>query len=521
MQAYHPKIYVFVPLTIPGAKKTSLYHVLNELRDVNFCMISLEEIKKEIQESRSHLQSRTKPSTVDYKGNKEFQKYLANKLSILSNTPSSKPHLLYLKKNFPPNAWDKTFSLIREATGGKNVKIIALIPCMRGRPLRYFKGEAQIPFTSHFVLDCITKLHLDEDSKDYQRQGTEKTQMAVDFARHYTNIKFDMESMRQKRFDDIFILPFASEESRYVVPKEMEEQLIGVLEAPKDAIRYEGLIERITRLQSDKEVKFDHTSLVKTRNSLIQFFEKEGVTLNCLKSRNMQDVKSFDDSDQLSDYSISCSIYSEQVDDLPSQSVQSSQNKVPSFIGIFPLQSQISSVKKHLIKALELLRKTYPEDTILQGNALSQLNFAENVHITCFDIAGDYSRLQAPIYQKFEPDERLEFDIAGFVIIPNKAVVALCNVDRSTIEIETKFCNMMLVNTKDVQKSEIEGILDALFGVNKPLYTKYDGNKYLMGQMGERVEVKIDQTSLSVYIVGSEENLQVQAETRESFANNA
>ena len=498
------KVYVFVPLMIPGAKRKSLLKVLEELQDVKFTIISLEKIKNDEMMKNPEFKS----EKIDMIARKEFRRQLDQELSQASRYPSSKPHLIYLKKSHPPNAWESTFKIVREANN-PNIQVIALVPFMQGELITYRNGAVQVPFTSRFVLDCITKLHIDEKSQEYKRQGDEKTKMVIDFVRYYEGTKFDDEGLKPKGFHGIFVLPYASEDtSNTFISEKVENLLIKALESPIDSIQYDGLLPMITKPQSKKQVEFDYQDLRFVRNSLIQFFAKEGVTLSCLQAKNDAEPSLFDGSNNPLDLSITETTQTEQTEGYLLEN--SSSVDIPAYIGIFPVKNKIAGLKKYIEKNLDLLSQAFPCDN-------SQLKFVDDPHITCLRIAGDESKLQTKVYNNFDLGEQVEFEIVGLIVVPHRAVIALCNLDRSNVKIEDRFCCMVMMTGLGKHYLESQTVLEAIFGVDKPLFKNYDGEKYSLGQMRQKVEIIIGKEGSTMYIIGCEESFEVLAETRQSY----
>ncbi|HRP38035.1 MAG TPA: hypothetical protein PLS50_09595, partial [Candidatus Dojkabacteria bacterium] len=126
----------------------------------------------------------------------------------------------------------------------------------------------------------------------------------------------------------------------------------------------------------------------------------------------------------------------------------------------------------------------YPTDKTLAQNKedVSQeiyktMTFVRDFHITSLFIGKDKKKKDTEYYTSFKPGHKMEIQLVGLVIVPNKIVTAICYPDQSQIKIENRFPHMTLM-TGEWKPVDSNELLENLFGQSKPYHEDYLTRKF-------------------------------------------
>ena len=162
------KIIILIPITLPGSGKTELITYLQNSSNkygIHFEYISSDEIrKKEIEIYMQKIPGMTEREAFNRSRNyynKSFQEEIENKFKALYLNSKIKNCLLFIDKNHPPNAINKTIEPIKKVISDftkidKHVSFVGLIPeCINN----FILGpNLSIPFSLSYLIQCYIRV---------------------------------------------------------------------------------------------------------------------------------------------------------------------------------------------------------------------------------------------------------------------------------------------------------------------------------------------------------------------------
>ena len=162
------KIIIIIPITLPGSGKTELITYLKNSTSkygIYFDYISSDDIrKKEIEIYMEKIPGMTEREAFNRSRNyynKSFQEAIENKFKSLYLNNKLKNCLLFIDKNHPPNAINKTIEPIKKIISNftnidKQVSFVALIPeCINNF---IFGTNLSLPFSLSYLIQCYIRV---------------------------------------------------------------------------------------------------------------------------------------------------------------------------------------------------------------------------------------------------------------------------------------------------------------------------------------------------------------------------
>ena len=162
------KIIIIIPITLPGSGKTELIKYLKNSTSkygIYFDYISSDDIrKKEIEIYMQKIPGMTEKEAFNRSRNfynKSFQEAIENKFKSLYLNNKLKNCLLFIDKNHPPNAINKTIEPIKKIMSNftnldKQVSFVALIPeCINNF---IFGTNLSLPFSLSYLIQCYIRV---------------------------------------------------------------------------------------------------------------------------------------------------------------------------------------------------------------------------------------------------------------------------------------------------------------------------------------------------------------------------
>lgn len=200
------------------------------------------------------------------------------------------------------------------------------------------------------------------------------------------------------------------------------------------------------------------------------------------------------------------------------------KNKLPTYLGIFALDDPIKRVKSFVLAGLDVLYDCFPKDKVLgeickeiEDGKSPHLQFVRDFHVTSLFIGKDSSKAETEHYKDFKYGVRMDLELVGFVIVPDKIVTAICYPDQSSAKIENKFPHMTLMDGKWSPKYSND-LFTELFDEGGPLSKEYQKKGFhTMEEFSYKVPVHVNNQNSTAYVVKFKPHLVLAAETDECF----
>ena len=528
------KLYVLVPIGIPGMGKTYFVQTLRKFVEENsfeLSIISSDKVRQECMEKLSKKNKRLSFDQLFEKTGKDARNLFNDKLRELISTTDqrkSKAHFVFIDKNHPPNAINGTLDLIRRSSQHLDTLIVAITPLM-GTDLFSYEEEGklhQYPFSSNFFFTCFNRVQTRTEHETLPGNGVKTAGVLIMFLQMFRNVSLSKESLLKSGFDKHFEVPFTSESNPFVIPENLIKSLKDVLLTTKVGGKCddESLVNILNETFEKAFLKFENPEKGLVEKCIARFFDEQ-ILLEIIdfskkigkKGREIEETKDESDVIQIRGKEF-------EVDHPRNQSDENYNPKLlPLYLGLFVKESPIVEIKEYVLRGLNLLAKTYPYERALvntlkdlqEGNP-SDLSFTSDFHITSLYIGNNYRKKETKYFKSFRPGHKVEIEIVGFVIVPNKLAVAICYPDQSVIQIENKFPHITLMKGKWPAQTSNE-LLDVLFGKDAPLKEQYQNKDFLtLQEFVFKTSVKVSKGYGTAFVVKTLTNLKILFEARSS-----
>jgi len=559
------KVYVIVPITIPGMNKELFFDPFEKIiRDqgYEFSFIANKLLKKEAQE---RLSKSKKDQSLPPKEFKKRADYLAKamyqeKLTelIQKKLAPGQHHFVYIEKNHPPEAWKGTFRLIADASGESDVEVVALVPESSEETLNFRVNQESVsfPFSVRLFVKCLDTIQKRKDHETLSGNGSESIGILLEFMDFFKDVGLDEKSIKKTKikpgFDRVIYVSFVNQNQNVQLPPEIQEILINALKCEKRSPEREIWLERLNELYENANISFEDPEketmaqytydflqclgLLKNAGNIGKI-EKPESSHNSLTNHHQKsnEVKKKEEEKIEKSVEVNEEIKNSKVQDTNEQvapknhqinesekvtefSYDASKQKHPQFLGIFPKDFSALESKEYVLQALDVLMAAFPEDSslkgILQDLQHSEFKLEENPHIVCLDIGQDKTKLTSPFYKKFKEKHSLEIKSLALVIIPGKLILSLFDPDQIDVEIEDNYPHMIL-SKHNWDSSCTEELFENLFEDDKPFNAEYDADSLNQEEkVAKKAEVKINEIWETVYFVKTGSHLLLDSETK-------
>ena len=217
------KIIVLIPITLPGTGKTELITYLKNSSSkygIHFEYISSDDIrKKEIEIYMQKIPGMTEREAFNRSRNnynKSFQEEIGTKFKALYLNSKIKNCLLFIDKNHPPNAINKTIEPIKKVISDftkidKQVSFIGIIPeCINN----FLLGpNLSIPFSLSYLIQCYIRVR-NRTNHPLMNQNRKDLLLFLmgSFIKNFVGVSLDSSKlMNLYSIEQTFKLPFTDE----------------------------------------------------------------------------------------------------------------------------------------------------------------------------------------------------------------------------------------------------------------------------------------------------------------------
>jgi len=491
------KVYILIPMGIPGMGKTFFLTSFKKYIEANDCYLSIissDDIRKECMDKLAKANKKLTRDDLFAKTATEARNLFNQRLGELifnSDKMGGKAHFIYVDKNHPPNAVPGALKIIQENSNDLlDISIIALTPAIEGECFKFEDHDKKIryPFSTNFFFNCLDRVQSRADHQTLSGEGAKSAAVMMTFFNLYRNVKLNAESIMKNGFHKVLSIPFTNEQEKPDIPEELVKVFIKILRAtkPGDPCNTNKHIPHFMEIYENSKLQFKYPEASQIEQSVKQFFEQEIVSeLPDTSQPIFEESKSQDATLQKGE----ADIYNPE--------------KLPVYLGLFAAEDQTQKIKDYIIQGLDLLIEKYQDHELIkaqkeiQGEVpLADFSFVADPHVTTLFIGNDKQKRATECFKSFRPGHKTELSILGYVIVPNKIITAICFPDQSVIKIENKFPHMTLMTGKWKPKNSND-LFEALFGSKGKLKENYLKKEFET----MKVTVKVLKDSVPAYIV--------------------
>lgn len=230
VQKLKPSLTVFVPIGIPGMGKSHFFAQLEKkFRQQGNCSVATISSDKMRREAMDQLRKDRPHTTIEQAFNSTsksatqgFMKALETQLRCAGT--ESFNHAIFVDKNHPPNAIEKTINLCRKfASQGRRLKIVAMVPKCESK-------LAGFPFSMSFFFQCMQRCRHRSDHETLPNDNPRKLlQVLFMFAKMFENEHFDSDFRTRFGLDSIWEVPYTFEHEAIKVFPNVEELSVLLL----------------------------------------------------------------------------------------------------------------------------------------------------------------------------------------------------------------------------------------------------------------------------------------------------
>ena len=228
------RVYVIIPMTIPGNGKTYFINQLKPIIEkygIYFYSIGSDNIRRKIMDNmlrKNHYM--TEKEAFDksrFPANKEFEKQLENMFKEIYFDDKIKNAIIYIDKNHPPNAISRSIDPINKclqdnlnSTLKLDLKFIALTPeCVN---YFFFSDTSFIPFSLSYFIQCYLRVKHRNDHPTLNGDQKDLIVVFAVFIKNFINVSLkENDIIMFNKLDQIIKLPFTDEIDENNLPKEL------------------------------------------------------------------------------------------------------------------------------------------------------------------------------------------------------------------------------------------------------------------------------------------------------------
>lgn len=289
MHSNKPKVYVIVPLTIPGVNKTDFFDVFQRIveeKDLGYIMISLRLIRAKIARNTASNKLREGNSTernnkfINSKAKKEFKKQLET-IMLEAGRTQHKAHFICVDKHHPPRAVPKILRLVKEVQKNScdlDVALIALVPTQRDLGITYdLDGRKRYhPFSANLFFTCFDRVQKRQDHETLNGEGPGSAEVIVRFLWYFRNFSLNKNHLAKRGFKKVFYVPFVEENDHLEIPRRLLETLITTLKScnHKGSAQQSDL-DRLNTLYEELQLPFKGPELEDVEAAITRFLEED------------------------------------------------------------------------------------------------------------------------------------------------------------------------------------------------------------------------------------------------------
>ena len=559
------KVYIIVPITIPGMKKESFYQSLESIVNklgYRYSYIAnkffKDKCKKEMIKGRFQSEEEYKRN-IDFKAKELFQKHFRDLIKQTELSPLI-PHFIYVEKNHPPGSWNGTQKLINKVKGSLEIKVIGLVPKVIGEPFYYKEGKKTVkyPFSNELFFTCLDRVQKREDHETLAGNGAASIKVLLEFLNFFREISLTHDFLGNHGFCKLIYAPFTRENNPITIPPELNKALIDALEGV-DTSREAELLEKLNNIYENCNIKFNDPDIEAIEKEIYLFLENEMLFKSTPQKKILPSQNEIKENRAITDQTLDkCpreeikkegkiqekaiqneesknSISTEtkaqkdkeinqeekkedQIEKVLEINYKKKKAKIPELLGVFP--KSLEEIKDKSLKALQERVQFLPQDKSLQyfledfQKDVSLIKFVENPHLVALYINQNKEMLKTSFYKGFPKDITLTLDIFGFILIQNKLLIALCDYDTSLFKIQDKYPHMTLVKEESIL-DESENILINLFEEENSFSQKYKFQELKSAEkFVEKVIINLCDKYETIYIFKTSK-IELLAETKE------
>lgn len=202
------KIYLVIPIGIPGIGKTYLQPILQKIskeKDLSFKTISSDKIRKNSMETYRKANNSASPRTAFKAVAKEAKdNFKSTMYSYLNSAKSSQ--MIYLDKCFPPRALKSLFALLSRAKYSAELVTIGIVPESKNFEVSINKS---FELSYNLLLTCLSRVLSRKKHETLLGSESEKISVVLSMFNSFSNYSFSAEN----HFTHQVKIPFANEES--------------------------------------------------------------------------------------------------------------------------------------------------------------------------------------------------------------------------------------------------------------------------------------------------------------------
>ena len=230
------RVIILIPMTIPGNGKTFFIKQLKEIiekYDINFYSIGSDLIRREIMDNIMRKNKRiTEKEAFERSGkpaNFKFEEELVNTFEKIYKSDKIKDSIIYIDKNHPPNAINRSTEPIRKYLQGQikssfklDLQFVALIPdCINefrfGNNLNSF-----IPFSLSYLIECYLRVKHRDDHPTLNGDTKNLINIFGIFISNFINVSLKENNIiLLQKLNRTIKLPFTDEIEEEALPEDL------------------------------------------------------------------------------------------------------------------------------------------------------------------------------------------------------------------------------------------------------------------------------------------------------------
>lgn len=208
-----PKVYIFVPISIPGLGKS--FYVENVMKEyckaasIDLRVVSSDQIRRASMDALIKRSKGMNLQTAFEKTGKEANKQFMDTIEQKLRINIKQNMVLFIDKNHPPNAIEKTLSHLRRITPSLyKPEIIALIPKLEKIEQWCFNdmegNDVGYPFSLNMFLKCLGRVQCRKEHETMSGNGADSLNVMLMFMNFFKNSAINPQFMKNYGFDNCF-----------------------------------------------------------------------------------------------------------------------------------------------------------------------------------------------------------------------------------------------------------------------------------------------------------------------------
>lgn len=507
------RLYVIVPIMIPGSGKSFLLPFLHEAairRGAALEAVCADQIRRECMNVLSQKQPSLSEEKLFEQTGKlstlKLTKAMEEKIKNLLNS-NKENNFLFIDKNHCPGTFEKVIDNIQKIGKDFDLQIIALYPEANGVWGRY-------PFSLNYFMNCIYRVQNRTEHDTLRGNRDKSMNVMFMYMQLFRDAKLTEAELRRKGFDKALSIDLTMEKTE----AKFDKKLLGLIQKALE--------------KTEVKKKCGDFELVK---EISREFEKTNGDFPILKKQYLSDIskelikdilteKASDDHEKSLKRKGSKDLKEiiketkeTYIEEEKTGTSEYNPRQIPSMLGIFAIEPNRSKQEVlQVIRAnLSFLKNNFPEDTFITQNLNSltkNFGFPRTFHVLSLAINGEISKTETKAFRTFREGVRIRLDFPAIVYIPDMIIAGLYFPKSDFPVFEINYPHMVLMISDKTSPEFAYKAISSLFETS--LKSNYEQRSFLQEKMFcVKADVVIERKKYLVYLSKVEIGIGMDGET--------